>query len=261
MKANLKIFDQFEQNTPPWDHVRLGLITASDYALLLRTGRGGGESVTRKRRVFQCAWELRNGARSGMWQGNKFTERGHEQEQEAFELYCDTRVEDRETVSKPAFIRDDSLRTGCSPDALIGSKGILEIKTMEGHLFYELMEDPRVPPQYAAQCQGLLMITGCQWLDLMIYSPPEAPLVLRVIPDPNKIRELTKALGEFNAEVEGVVLRRAQETAKTCQDRLDARLEEVIAEWQEQQCPDAPEMKHEAQMADLTPEDEVEGVG
>lgn len=231
MNKHYKVFDQFEQNTPPWEFVRLGIITASEFALVNRRGVGGkGPSLTRERRVNGCAFELMTGVRPDTWQGNKYTERGNAQEAEALELYCDIRLEGQ-AVERPAFIRRDDLQAGASPDALVGEDGGVEIKTMSGDSFVKLLRNPGVPPEHVPQLQGSLLITGRKWWDLVVYSPPLAPYIVRVLPDLEYQRELREGIKTFNAEVESVVMQLQGETIKTCRARLDARLEEVIEEW------------------------------
>lgn len=234
MNKHLKIYDQFPQNTPPWEFVRMGMITASEFQLLLRKGVGGkGPSATRERRAYGCAWELMTLQRPDTWQGNKFTERGHEQEEEALSIYCDVKEVTPEMLSRPAFIRRADLNAGMSPDALIGNEGGVEIKTMSGDLFLKLKDDPGVPPEHLAQVQGSLLLTDRKWWDLVIYAPPEPPFITRVLPDVEFHRQLREGIAAFNKEVEGIVLRQRGETVKTCRDRLEARLAEVIADWQE----------------------------
>jgi len=243
-------YDQFEQNTPPWEFVRLGLATSSDYAKLLAKGKTTGkDSVQRDRLVHDTAHELIAQERADTWAGNRFTERGHAQEAEAFELYCDVRSLTPDMVRRPAFIKRTDLLTGCSPDALVSDDGGVEIKTMSGGLFLKLMTNPRVPPEHTAQLQGNLLVTGRSWWDLVIYSPPHAPYVVRVEPDRPYHAELTAALRKFNADVEAVLLKVRKETMTTFRARLDARLEEVIDEWDGHRAEAA--LKHADQMADL----------
>lgn len=235
MRKHLTVFADFDQGTPPWEFVRLGMITTSDYNLLNRRGKQGGESITRRRRIFDVANELMAMEPSDTkWTGNRFTERGKALEEEAFDLYCMTRGVDETLFSRPAFIRDNKLRTGCSPDALIGGDGGVEIKTMAGGMFLDLMENPRVPPEHVAQVQGCMLVTGRDWWDVMIYSPPYAPLITRLEADPAHHREMLDGLREFNTEVERIVMKHRGETVQTCWERKDARLNEIVAEWQEQ---------------------------
>src|SRR3546814_3588382 len=81
--------------------------------------------------------------------GNAHTERGHEQEPEARELYAFLR--DAEPV-QVGFIRRGPV--GCSPDSLVGDDGLLEIKTKLGHLQIEVLESGAMPSDHYAQVQG-----------------------------------------------------------------------------------------------------------
>jgi len=234
----IKVYDTFEQNTPPWEFVRLGIITSSNYQKLMATGRDGNASVQRDRLIYDIAHELIAQGRADTWGGNRFTERGHELEREAFELYLD--VKGVENYSRPAFIRRLDINTGCSPDALIGDDGGVEIKTMSGGLFLKHMMNPRVPAEHVAQIQGNMLVTGRPWWDLVIYSPPHAPYITRVDADRTYHVDLTTDIRRFNDQVEAVLLKVRGETLKTCRERLDARLEEVIEEWRQHEADNEP---------------------
>lgn len=232
MKSSLKIYDDFPQNSPPWDHLRLGKLTASNFKVVLRQGRSGSASKTRDRAVHDIAYELMTGLVSDTkWNGNAYTERGKEQEQEALELYMALKGLEDKDVSRPAFVWNEDGRCGCSPDALIGEDGGLEIKTMAGGMFSQLMMDPQVPPAHMPQVQGSLLITGRKFWDVLIYTRGMDPLLRRVLPDAEYQRELRDGIRAFNKEVESVVLKHTGETVLTRQRILDERLEEIVQEY------------------------------
>lgn len=234
--SKLSVYEDFPQNSPPWDFLRLGILTASDFNLILRRGVGGGVSKTRNKRINGMVYELITGfAPDTKWSGNRFTERGHEQEQTARDLYMAMRELKDEDVSQPAFIVNNDLIAGCSPDMLVGKDGGCEIKTMSGDLFCELMLDPDVPSQHRAQVQGSMLVTGRKWWDVMIYCPGMAPLLRRVTPDAEYQRELRDGLKVFNAEVERNVMKLSGETVKTCRARMADRFAEIVTEWQAEQ--------------------------
>ena len=95
------------------------------------------------------------------------------------------------TVHQVGFCVSDCGRWGCSPDALIGEDGILELKcpTLKTQARYLL--DGVLPAEYKPQCHGSLIVTGRAWLDFMSYAPGMKPLLIRVVPD-----DYTKALRE-----------------------------------------------------------------
>src|SRR6202043_892501 len=92
--------------------------------------------------------------------------RGREMEPAIRDLYCLV------TNAKPervGFVVNG--RVGASPDALIGEKGALEIKTQIPSLLIARHIDGSVPPEHAAQLQGVLWVAEREWIDVAIGWP------------------------------------------------------------------------------------------
>lgn len=92
---------------------------------------------------------------------------------------------------------------GASPDGLIGSDGLLEIKvpfSREQHHTYG-----NGPGSAMWQVQGQLMCTGRAWADFVSFDPSERPelqlFTTRVQRDHAMIEALAKKLVEFADEV------------------------------------------------------------
>lgn len=95
---------------------------------------------------------------------------------------------------------------GGSPDGLVGEDGIIEIKCpfkSANHVRYLLLESQfelsAMCPEYYAQIQGNLLVTGRQWCDFISYNPrcirPELALkILRVNRDENFIKKAVEAI-------------------------------------------------------------------
>lgn len=196
----LQIFN-CDQRSPEWYACRAGIPTASEFHTLLAKGRDGGASKTRRTYMLKLAGERLTGEPAESYESPAMV-RGREMEAEAREFYCFTREADLTSVG---FIR--SGQKGCSPDALIGDKGILEIKTAAPHVLIELLEKDGFPPEHRAQCQGALWVTGREWIDLIVYWPKLPPLVKRGWRDEAYIRDLEKAVDDFNGELEATVER------------------------------------------------------
>src|SRR6185503_15969852 len=84
--AMLEIFDAIEQGTPEWFQARLGIPTASEFDTVLATGRGGGESKTRRTYLYKLAGEILTGEPMYSFQ-NDHMQRGKEMESEARDMY------------------------------------------------------------------------------------------------------------------------------------------------------------------------------
>lgn len=197
--SELQVFD-CDQGAPEWFESRRGIPTASEFATVLAKGRGGGDSVTRRKYMLTLAGEIITGEVADAWEGNKHTERGKLMEPDARNAYAFMYGVDPVLVG---FMRRG--RAGASPDSLIGDDGLLEIKTKLPHIQLDLLDKDRVPPEHIAQIQGQLWISGRAWLDFVSYWPGLPMFVQRVERDDEYIAKLAVAVAEFNAEVDTYV--------------------------------------------------------
>ncbi len=196
----IEIFD-FEQGSDQWRKIRCGLVTASEFHTVLAAGKGGGESVTRKKYLYQLAGEIITGEPMESY-SNGYMERGKEMEEEARRFYSFMTDAPCQQVG---FVKNGD--RGCSPDSLIGDDGAIEIKTKSAHLMIELMEKDQFPPEHVAQCQGTLLVTGREWIDLICYWPKFRPFVKRAYRDVAYLARLEREITAFNAELAALVER------------------------------------------------------
>lgn len=195
---DLQIID-CDQGSPEWFAARAGIPTASRFATVLASGRGGAESKTRRKYLLQLAGERLTGRPMESY-SNGHMERGKEQEAEARELYALVRDA---TTSPVGFMRRGN--AGASPDAMIGSDGLLEIKTKLADLQIEVLLANRLPPEHVAQVQGQLWISCRQWCDFVSYSPGLPLFVTRVPRDDLYIAKLAVEVDAFNAELADII--------------------------------------------------------
>lgn len=195
---SIEVFD-CEQGTPEWYACRLGIPTASEFDTVMAKGRGGGESKTRRTYLLKLIGEKLTGQPMENY-SNAHMERGKVMEQEARDLYAML----TDTVpTKVGFLRNG--RKGCSPDSLIGDKGLLEIKTKLPHLQLDALLGGYLPAEHVAQCQGQLWIAEREWLDFFSYWPGLEPLMVRVTRNDKYIDELAKAVQAFNDEMDETI--------------------------------------------------------
>jgi hypothetical protein len=188
-----------EQGSPEWHQARLGIPTASKFSTVMASGKGGGESITRRKYMLQLAGERITGQPMESYQ-NEAMERGNEQEPMALAQYeFDTDT----TVQRVGFIRCG--RTGCSPDGLIGDDGMVEFKSAAAHILIDIHLRKRYPPEHTAQCQGNLWIAQRKWIDIVVYCPGIPSYRERIARDEKYIDEIAGAVGVFNRELDGVV--------------------------------------------------------
>lgn len=191
----MEIFEDIEQNSEAWLRLRAGIPTASVFATLLASGRDGVESKTRKTLLYKLAGERLTGEPAENYT-NAFMERGHAMEDEARQHYAFIRDCEPKRVG---FIRNG--KTGCSPDALIGDDGMLEIKTAAPHILIPLLLKGDFPPEHKAQAQGNLMVAERQWIDIEIFWPKMKPLIVRAERDEPYIDQLREAVDIFDLEL------------------------------------------------------------
>ena len=189
------------QNSEDWLKARMGIPTASEFATVMATGRDGGASKTRKSYMLKLAGEIITGQPSEGY-SNAHTERGHDMEPEARDLYAFTRRADPQLVG---FIRNGS--KGASPDSLIGNDGLLEIKTKLPHLHIDCLLRDEFPAEHKAQCQGALWVSEREWIDIAVYWPGLPLFVKRATRDEEYIAKLSDAVDQFNTELAEVVER------------------------------------------------------
>lgn len=188
-----------EQNSEDWKLARCGIVTASQMKTVIANGKGGGESVTRRKYLYQLAGEILTGEPTETY-SNHHMQRGHDLEEEARSYYAFL------TDTKPelvGFIRNGD--KGCSPDSLIGTDGMLEIKTALPSILIELIFKDQFPPEHKAQTQAQLWIAEREWIDLTVYWPGIPTLIKRATRDEHYIAKLSSEVSRFNEELAEIV--------------------------------------------------------
>lgn len=198
----MRIID-VEQNSPEWFAARAGLPTASEFKKLVSgTGKVSTQIGDYARTL---AGELYAGKPLDRWEGNQWTEQGHERESMAAGEYA--LIHDVE-LSEVGLCLHDSGDFGCSPDRLVGDSGILEIKSLSApkHIAALQYIDKHgdIPPDYRSQVQGEMLVTDRKWCDLMFYHPDLPSEVYRVEPDTEFRDLLTEQIKAVIAERDAI---------------------------------------------------------
>lgn len=157
-------FVDISQNTDEWFNLRAGRLTSSKLGVVMANfGKAFGEPA--KKYAANIALEQITGVPTPSEFSNEHMERGHEEEPIAREIYesemfCD--------VLNGGFFQYGEF-VGCSPDGLIGDRGICEIKSVIPSTHYANIARASLDPAYKWQCIGNLMFTGREWLDFISY--------------------------------------------------------------------------------------------
>jgi len=189
-----------DQNSDEWLALRAGKPTASSFSKLVTST--GAESKSLPEYAVTLAGEVFAGKPLDAFQGNQWTERGHELEDAARSKYEFLYDQEAEQVG---FITDDNLLYGCSPDSLIGERGTLEIKCLkaENHIkaiMYHQKHN-KMPTTYVAQTQGQMFVCERDWCDLVFHHPDLPMLVIRS--EPNK-----KIIATLKSQIDAVLVER-----------------------------------------------------
>jgi hypothetical protein len=207
------IVHDLQQGTPEWFAARLGIPTASSFSRLITST--GARSKSLEGYAAELAAEVFAGKSLDQFDGNNaWMERGKVLEAEAVELYQFITDAD---VQRVGFCTNDEATAGCSPDALVGDGGGLEIKCLkaESHIaaLHYYQKHGKCPSGYVQQVQGSLLVTGRAWWDLCFYHPDVPHLVIHNTADPiiqTALKEAITAVGsERDAQVK--TLRHQQE--------------------------------------------------
>ena len=199
--------DEIEQGSQEWFQIRLGIPTASNFSIVMASGRDGDESKTRAQYMRVLAGEILIG-RPG--EGKIVTaamQRGKDMEQEAREHYLATRFADLRQVG---FVRrklPSGRYFGCSPDGLLGKHKALELKSMRPDIMIEALErGSSWVGTHRPQVQGTMLVGDLTEVDLMVFysGMPISPTVT-VYRDETYCMELRRAIEIFDFEINQLV--------------------------------------------------------
>lgn len=194
---------QVKQHTMEWYDLRLGKVTASRVSDALDTLKSGKSSAKREAYKMELLQELLTGqvvehfVSPAMDWGISTEPRARA----AYEMFKEVDVERIGFVVHPGIAR-----AGASPDGLIGTDGLLEIKcpTSVTHLSYIT---GRIDPieQYGPQMMFQMACTERDWCDFVSFDPrlPDdfSLYVVRFNRDDKAIAEMESKVEQFIAEL------------------------------------------------------------
>ncbi|MET3560610.1 hypothetical protein ABID39_001316 [Bartonella japonica] len=209
------------QGSAQWQQARNGLITASLFEMVVARKKQGQKTSKYQSVMMKLAGERITG--KTVDEGTTLAmRRGTELEPGARQLYGTL------TNTKPeciGFVITEDRMKGFSPDAFIGTNGVLEIKTKKPEILIPHFYQKSFPEEHKAQCQGGLWIAQREWVDLMLYWPDMPPLIKRAYRDEIYIRKLESEISRFNEELEIMV-----QKIKSTHTGFSIRIENVLKE-------------------------------
>ena len=194
-----------EQGTPEWHQLRLGKVTASRVADILAKTKTG-PSASRQNYLIELAIQRTTGIIELSYT-NSAMEWGTQTEPQARVAY---EVKSGNFVDQIAFVDHPTIDGfGCSPDGLVGDKGLIEIKCRNSANHWETIKLDEVPKKYWIQMQAQLSCTGKEWNDYVSFDPrmPERSqlYIKRVFRDEEFILEMESEVKNFITEVEAEI--------------------------------------------------------
>ena len=191
-----------QQRTEEWFAARCGKVTASRMKNII------AKSDTAAYRNYQAEIiSERLSGRSAESYSSREMQRGTELEPKARAVYL---LETGSDVSETGLILHPIIaNSGASPDGLVDSDGLLEIKcpNTATHIDFLLHRQPK--REYILQMQWQMACTGRLWCDFVSYDDrlpePHAYACIRIMRDPDTIERLEQAAADFLAEAEAII--------------------------------------------------------
>ena len=188
------IHHDYEQGSEQWLAVRKGCITGSRFKDCRDKLKSGGPSKACIAYAQDTARERAGGSAPAKFQ-NAAMRVGTEQEPLARMAY--ERITGN-LVEEVGFFTTEDGMFGLSPDGLIDSDGVLEIKTMvSSDTLFTAVANGDVSA-YMDQCLGYLWLLGRKWVDLVLWAPDLDLIVIkRITRDEAAIEALESDLMDF----------------------------------------------------------------
>jgi putative phage-type endonuclease len=194
--------EEIIQGSPEWFAQRLGKVTASRVAdVIAKTKTGWGAS--RANYAAQLIAERLTGEVAESYT-NAAMQWGTDKEPDARAAY-EFRT-DRDVAAVGFVAHPTILASGASPDGLVASDGLVEIKCPSTATHIETLLGRSVPAKYITQMMWQMACSGRKWCDFVSFDPrmPESMclFIARIARDDAVIAELEKAVAVFLAEID-----------------------------------------------------------
>lgn len=180
---SLRIYNDLEQRSPEWYDVRRGILTASVVGSLItpRTLKPANNDTSRGITATLVAERI-TGWTEETYESFDMT-RGRMDEPIAREVYAKAQGVELTEVGFMVRTLTNGARLGYSPDALVGSSGLIEIKSRMPREQVRVVLGGEVPAEHMAQVQAGLFVTGRAWCDYVSFCGGMPLWTKRVHPD------------------------------------------------------------------------------
>ena len=201
-EVDAEVVDEDREKLEAWLEQRHGCFTSSNFGKLMTRSKTKGEDfgITAMQYIFEVSAEVVGSYKPSF--ESRPTDWGHDNEGlavQAYERYAGEVVDydSHRFVSMNEYV-------GGSPDGLVGSKGVIEIKCPydpSNHIKWMIADE--IPKEHKWQVAGHCLVTGRDWCDFVSFDPRiEGPLRLFV-----KRYERDALVDELKDRLELAVLR------------------------------------------------------
>jgi hypothetical protein len=172
------------QGSEEWHAARCGILTASEMHLIVTPTLKAASNDKERAHM----WELLGQRITQHVEPRYISDdmlRGHEVEIDAAELYAQT----YSPIERVGFVTNDKwgFTLGYSPDALVGSDGLVECKSRNQKYQIRTLVDfvsaDAIDPDFCIQVQTGLLVSERKWCDLISYCGGLPMATVRVYPD------------------------------------------------------------------------------
>lgn len=196
------MIELIEQGTDAWKMLRCGKVTASRVADIIAKTKSG-YSASRDNYMAQLICERLTGTVAESFT-NAAMQHGTETEPYARLAY---EVNQNVLVDQVAFVPHPTIEmAGASPDGLVNTDGLLEIKAPQTATHIETLLTQSVPTKYFTQMQFQMACTGREWCDFVSFDnrlPEELQLFVKRVPrDETYIKLMEAEIVQFLAELD-----------------------------------------------------------
>lgn len=194
------------QGSEEWHQARCGLLTASEFKLILTPTLKIAANVKERAHLWELAAQRISNYVEPTYIGDAMM-RGHDDEIEARALYAKNYA----PVEEVGFVTNNKwgFTLGCSPDGLVGADGMLEAKSRvqkyQIQTICEHYESGAIPEDFVLQVQGAMLVCDRKWCDLISYSGGLPMTTMRVEADPTIQDAILDAASKFEARINEVI--------------------------------------------------------
>lgn len=186
------------QGTDEWMAARCGLLTASEMKLILTPTLKVADNDKSRSHLHELLAQRITGYVEPCYISDDML-RGQEDEAEARAIYSKHFA----PVEEVGFVTNDEwgFTLGYSPDGLVGTDGLIEIKSRRQKFQVGTIIDGAIPDEHTIQIQTGLLVTGRKWCDFVSYCGGLPMAVVRAFPDETIQAAIIEAATGFEARL------------------------------------------------------------